>query len=411
MTIVRIGICLLLVFAVVANGAVEPWSEAILEIGAAALFLWYGYLVASRKNGELSSSPVFWPLLAIFLIGLLQYLVPFSFSPYLTKLELLRWTVYLMILFLSTQAFRTPRQWGNFAWFLVWFGFAVAVFGILQDLTSNGKLYWFRELHYGGLLYGPFVNRNHFAGFMELVIPIGLATLAVKGVRRQQIPLIAFCTVLPIGALILCASRGGIVAFGCALLVLILLLVLRHGEKRSLLLFLVVLILAGSLVAWMGADQVIHRFEEVKNAEFTDSRRVSMMRGAWHMFRANPWIGTGLGTTISAYPRYETLYDGKTIDHVHNDHLELLTETGIVGGLCWLAFIGTLLRFGIKSLFSRNDPLVQALQIGALVGCISLLIHGLVDFNLHIPSNALLFFLLASFAVSSPSEGTGGTAN
>jgi O-antigen ligase len=159
----------------------------------------------------------------------------------------------------------------------------------------------------------------------------------------------------------------------------------------------------------MGADQVIRRFREVKNPEFTESRRISMMRGAVHIFRANPWIGTGLGTTVSVYPRFETLYDGKTVDHVHNDHLEILAETGIIGGLCWLTFIGVLIRFGLKNLSSRNEPLVQALQIGALVGCASLLIHGLVDFNLHIPSNALLFFLLASFAASSPVGGTVGT--
>jgi O-antigen ligase len=411
MNLIRIGVCLLVVFAVAANGAVEPWSEAILETAAALLFLWWGYLVATRENGQIAWSPVFWPVLSIFLVGLLQFIVPFSVSPYLTKLELLRWTAYLLVLFLASQAFQTPRQWGNFVWFVVWFGFAVAVFGILQDLTSNGKLYWFRELRYGGLLYGPFVNRNHFAGFMELVIPVGLATLAVRGIRRQQIPLIAFCTVLPIGALILSASRGGVVSFACALIILILLLLIRHGEKRSLLLFIVVLILAGSLVAWMGADQVIYRFKQVKSAEYTDSRRASMARGAIHMFRSSPWIGTGLGTTITAYPRFETLYDGKTIDHVHDDHLEMLAETGIVGGLCWLAFVVSLLWFGIRNLFSRNEPLVQALQIGALVGCISLLIHGLVDFNLHIPSNALLFFLLAHFASSSPAARTGRTAN
>jgi O-antigen ligase len=411
MTILRTGICLLVVFAVAANGAVEPWSEAILEIAAAILFVWWGYLVASHKNGEISFSPVFWPVLAIVLFGLLQYLAPISVYPYLTKLELLRWTTYLLVIFLASQAFQTPRNWGHFTWFLVWFGFAVAVFGILQDLTFNGKLYWFRELRFGGFPYGPFVNRNHFAGFMELVIPVGLATLAVKGVRKQQLPLIAFCTALPVGALVLSASRGGVVAFGCALIILTLLLLLRRGDKRYLLTALVVLVFAGGLVAWMGADQVIKRFQEVRNPEFTESRRVSMMRGAIHMFRASPWVGTGLGTTIAVYPRFETLYDGKTVDHVHNDHLEILAETGIAGGLCWLAFICTLGWFGVKNLSSRNEALVQALQVGALVGCASLLIHGLVDFNLHIPSNALLFFLLAHFATSSPVGSNTDTAN
>jgi O-antigen ligase len=410
MTTLRTGICLLVVFAVAANGTVEPWSQAILVIAMAALLVWWGYLVASHKSGEITWSPVFWPVLAIFLIGLLQYVVRLSVYPYLTEVELLKWTAYLLVIFLSSQAFQSPRQWGNFTWFLVWFGFAVAVFGILQDLTSNGKLYWFRELRYGGVMYGPYVNRNHFAGFMELVIPVGLATLAVRGVRRQQIPLIAFCTAVSIGALILSASRAGVVAFGAALIFLTLLVLLRRGEKRYLLPFLSVLVLAGGLVAWMGADQAILRFKQIKNPEFTESRRISMMRGALHMFRAHPWIGTGLGTTISVYPRFETLYDGKTVDHVHNDHIELLAETGVAGGICWLAFIAILFRCGLKNLTSRNEPLVQALQIGALVACVSLLIHGLVDFNLHIPANAFLFFLLAHFATSSPAGNSTGTA-
>jgi len=404
MTVLRIGICVLVVFAVATFGAVEPWAVFVLELGASALFLWWAVLVARHKTSEIAFSPVFWPLLGIVIVGLLQYFVPLSVYPYLTKLELMRWAAYVLLLFLWAQSFQTPRQWAEFLWFLVCLGFVVAVFGILQDLTSNGKLYWFRELRYGGFPYGPYVNRNHFAGLMELVIPLGLATLAIQGVRRQQLPLFALLTALPIGALFLSASRGGVVAFGCEVAALIILLVMRHGEKRHLWMFLAVLALAGGLVAWLGIGQVVSRFREVRNPEVTESQRISMMRGAIHIFEAYPWTGTGLGTTISVYPRFETQYDGKTVDHVHNDHLELLAETGVAGGICWIVFILMLAGYSIRNLYSRNPPLIQGLQIGALVGCFGLLIHGLVDFNLHIPSNALLFFLLAGIACTHPAN-------
>src|SRR5271168_5256771 len=135
MKIIRIGVCVLVTFAVLAFGAVESWSSSVLQIGAALLFLWWGFLMATGRGEEIRWSPVIWPLLGLELIALLQFLVPLSLYPYLTKLELLRLTGYLLVLFLASQAFRTPRQWRNFAWFLVLLGFSVAVFAILQDLT------------------------------------------------------------------------------------------------------------------------------------------------------------------------------------------------------------------------------------------------------------------------------------
>jgi len=87
------------------------------------------------------------------------------------------------------------------------FGFLVSIFAILQHLTSNGKLYWVREIRYGGMPFGPYVNRNHFAGFAELVLPLALVPLVLGRVRRERWPIVGLFAVLPIGALFLSASR------------------------------------------------------------------------------------------------------------------------------------------------------------------------------------------------------------
>ena len=92
-------------------------------------------------------------------------------------------------------------------------GFAVSLFAILQHFTFNGKLYWIRELQYGGIPFGPYVNRNHYAGLMELLIPPGLAIQILGAERRDQLPLVTLFTLLPIGSLFLSASRGGIISF------------------------------------------------------------------------------------------------------------------------------------------------------------------------------------------------------
>lgn len=412
MSIIRFGICLLAAFAVLAFGAVEPWSQSVLQVGAVLLFAFWGFLFATDRAQEIRLAPVFWPLLGLELLALLQYIIPLSVYPYLTKLELLRFSSYQILLFLTTQAFRTPRQWRIFTWFLVLFGFVVALFGVLQDLTRNGKLYWVKEMRYGGNEFGPYVNRNHFAGLMELLIPVGLAMLAVPAVRRQQMPLMALLAAIPVGALLMSGSRGGIVGFGCEVGLLVVLLWIRGGQRKQLVTFLAVLLLAGGLVAWLGMGDVIQRFSKMHNPEFSEGQRMSMTRGAYHIFRDHPWTGIGVGAIISVYPAYETDYDASIVDHVHNDHFELLAETGTVGTICWITFIALLMYFGLRNAWTQRDPKIRALQLGALIGCVGLLVHSFADFNLHIPANALLFYLLAGVAsIKIISERTGQSSS
>ena len=93
---------------------------------------------------------------------------------------------YIILLFLATQAFRYADDWRSLIWFIMIFGFLVSIFGILQQLTFNGKLYWFREMRYGGIPFGPYVNRNHFAGFIELILPVSLVPLILGKVRKER---------------------------------------------------------------------------------------------------------------------------------------------------------------------------------------------------------------------------------
>jgi O-antigen ligase len=123
-----------------------------------------------------------------------------------------------------------------------------------------------------------------------------------------------------------------------------------------------------------------------------------MRRGTWRIFLDHPIVGTGLGTLQIVYPPYETLYDGKIVNHTHNDYLEALAETGLIGGLCCAWFLGVLLLEASKRSLQLNNSFAGALQLSGLVACSGLLMHSLVDFNLHIPSNALLFFLMAHLA-------------
>lgn len=400
MKVIRGGICVLVAFAVLAHGVVEPWSEAVLEAGAGVLLLIWVARALTDEDFELVWNPLLGPLLAFWVVVAVQWLTGITVVPFLTRVELLKYSALLALFFLCVQSYRTRAHWHGFVWFLLILGFGVSLFAILQHFTFNGKLYWVRELRYGGIPFGPFVNRNHFAGLMELLIPPGVAILILRGERRDQLPLVTLFTLLPIGALFLSASRGGIVSFLAEMGFLAILIILRRREKKELLAGAVIVMLAAIVVSWLGIGSALERFASYRGLEVSEGRRVEMLHGTWHIFLDHPVAGTGLGTLQEVYPRYETLYDGLVVNHSHNDYAETLAETGALGGLCWLAFLILLFWIGWKILLVQKEAWNFAYHGGALVACFGLLVHAAVDFNFHIPSNALIFLLQAALATS-----------
>ena len=401
MKFLRIGICALLVFGVAAHGAVEDWARAVLETGAGLLFLAWAVRGYFCKQEQLVISPLLPPLAALSLLALGQWVFHGTASAYDTRIELQLLIADVLLLFLASQVFRTLEDWRGFFWFVMMFGFFVATFGILQHLTFNGKLYWFREMRYGGIPFGPYVNRNHFAAFAELVIPVALVPLVLGKVRRERWFLVGLFAVLPIGALFLSASRGGIVSFGVELAALAVWMAVRRRIGGAQLLAAgAVLLVAVLLVFWLGVGQVLQRFSALQSLEATEGKRASMRRDTFRIFLEHPLAGAGLGTLQTVFPRYETLYDGKIVNHTHNDYLEALAETGVAGGLCCAWFLGALFIDPLRRLWRGSDSFTAALHLAGFLGCVGFLVHSLVDFNLHIPANALFFFLMAHLTTS-----------
>jgi O-antigen ligase len=238
---------------------------------------------------------------------------------------------------------------------------------------------------------------------VELVVPVGLALMVFRGLRRDLFPMAGLLTIVPVGALVLSGSRGGIISFAFEVCVLALLARSRRAAEGPRLVAIGLVGLAAvALIAWIGADKAIERFSAVHPGEVTLSRRFSMSRGGIHVFLAHPIKGTGLGTLVVVYPQYETAYDGKVVDHVHNDYVEGLADMGALGGICGLAFLWILYREARKNFWAEQGHFSRALHAGAITALSGLLLHSFVDFNLHIPSNVLLFLLQAYLATSPP---------
>jgi O-antigen ligase len=402
MTVLRIGLCLLFALSVLALGVVEVWSESTMEIGAASMFLWWAIVVCRNPAAKVYWNPLLWPVLGLIGIGLMQLISHGTANPFLTRSMLLKLGAYFLALFLAAQAFRARKDLYKLAWFLMAFCFAVSLLAIIQHFTSGSEIYWLSSLKVEGTPFGPYVNRNHFAGFVELTLPVGLGVMAFRGVKRDLIPLATLLTIVPISALILSASRGGIVGFGLEVGILTLLARSRNAWRgKTATAVAIVAIAALAVVAWVGTEQAIQRFSGLNVHDVSLGRRVSMFRGAAHILLDHPIKGSGLGTLVDVFPSYENAYDGRLVDHAHNDYIEGLAETGLLGGLCGIAFLWSLWREGRRNFLAEQGHFSRGLHAAAIMAVCGMLLHSFVDFNLQIPSNALLF-LLQAYLVTSP---------
>lgn len=402
MKFVRIGICALVVFGILAHGGVEDWARACLETGAGLLFLAWAVQLYRNDDEVIVISPLLPPLAALLLVVVGQMVFSTTLSLYATHQEFMLLLAGTVVMFLAAQVFRTVEDWRGFIWFVMIFGFLVAIFGILQHLTFNGKLYWFREMHYGGIPFGPYVNRNHFAGFAELFIPAALVPLMLGKVRRERLLVVGLFAVVSIGSLFLAASRGGVISFAAQVLIIVGWMAWKRTRTKQMLAGAAVLAAALLMVSWLGVKEITQRFSTMKAMEVASGKRASMRKDTFKIFLDHPWMGTGLGTLQTAFPPYETQYDGRVVNHSHNDYVEALSDTGILGGLCCTLFLGMLLFHSLGQLSGDKPPFSTLLNLSGLVACIGFLLHSFVDFNLHLPANALLFFLMATLATSTP---------
>ena len=408
MTYLRFAICALVAFGVLAHGGVEDWARAGFEIGGALLFLAWAVWFFLHNDEIIVVSPLLPPLVAFMLVVLAQLLFSTTASTFNTHTEFTLLLADVLVVFVAAQCFRTLEDWRGFVWFVMIFGFLVSVFGILQHLTFNGKLYWFREMHYGGIPFGPYVNRNHFAGFAELFIPMALVPLMLGKVRRERLIIVGLFAVVSIGSLFLAASRGGIISFLLEVFVIVVWMILRRTGKKQLLAGAAVLLAVVAMVSWLGVKEITERFTSMRTLEVASGKRASMRRDTWRIFLDHPLLGTGLGTLEMVFPPYDTLYDGRTVNHSHNDYLEALAETGIAGGLCCTLFLGMLMFHTLRQISGRNPSLTSVLNLSGFVACIGFLVHSFVDFNLHLPANAVLFFLMGTLATTTISTNTNG---
>jgi O-antigen ligase len=351
---------------------------------------------------------------------------PVSLHPEATR----RWLALTMgVLALSiaaAPALRERRRLLPATAVIVVGGVLVAFYALVARLAFGNLLYGIWRVPTVAP-FGPFVNKNHFAGYTELVallavgLASGLASEARRGPdalswlesRRARYVVLAWGAVIVLVlAVLVSQSRGGAVSLCAGLLAFG---VLRgRGRREGRLSSKTLLALgcgatlaAGLLLAVLPSEARGRMLSLAGVAsEASGSFRLRVWSDTFRLVASSPWVGSGFGAFEDALPRFKTASGELLVAHAESDYLELLAEGGVLGALLASAGVVFVLSRGLKGAANASLPLARGLTTGAVAGIVALLVHSAFDFNLRIPSNAVAAGALVAvvLATVSPDE-------
>ncbi|NWF75702.1 MAG: O-antigen ligase family protein [Nitrospirae bacterium] len=420
---------IILIFSVISFGAVEIWSLTIVEFSIFTVFIFYLIVIIQYKyanqNPEREQVKEEKYLLIV-LLGFIAYILiqtlpmpaPFlrfispksyeiysfysvekvpsmsiSLYTYKTKFEFVRSLSYFVFLILIIQSIRNRMSLERMLKIMCYFGFALAVFAIIQKATWNGKIYWLRELTTGGTPFGPFVNRNHYAGLMGMLIPLSLG-LALTRERFARKILFGFLGLIMAVSLFLSLSRAGIISFFAGVSIFTLFLFWNKLRRKKVLVIPVFLFILFLYLLYLGIDPVIDRFYQT---DITKEARFKLWSETMSAFKDFYLTGSGMGTFIYLYPLYSKESFSTIYDHAHNDYIEFMLECGVIGILLFLLLLYFYIRILLKTDWDSKSGIIN---LSLLASVITIAVHSFFDFNLHIPSNALLLSAIIGISVA-----------
>jgi O-antigen ligase len=232
---------------------------------------------------------------------------------------------------------------------------------------------------------------------------IAIITHLTNGNRKIVVAGIA---ALMAGSIFLSGSRGGMAAFVAEIVVLaVLMLRKREGSWKQPLMLGAFLAMVIVFLLWIGGNELTQRLISIHSEareELSGGVRLTIDRDCFHMLAKRPFLGWGLGTFPVVYPEFRSFYTTFFVNQAHNDYLQLLVETGLAGFSIAAWFLVLVFRRAAGKLKNWTETASGALTVAALLGCVGILVHSLLDFNLQIPANAALFYVLCAVAASAP---------
>jgi len=453
--IIEWGIIGLIIFSPLPAASVYEWSVLVIQLTVVVMMIAYFMMKEKPEEIETLSYAVRWPkymfigvfaLIFIQLIPLPKYLVQFlapntfsfkaDFSPEVSEMKFMTLSLipsrtlqeglelltYFFLAFLIFKVITRRQQIMRLFSVLVIMGIFEALYGLFELYRKEPRILFYKKIYGLDSATGTFVNRNHFSGYLEMIIPLAIGLIIARSdlfaltgrswrakilhLSRKGFSInliIGVCIVVMSLAIILSKSRSGAFILVFTFILFFELTILYFGrakeQQRWTRNFLIVTFLLITFISlYIGIEATIERFSL---DELLREGRPLYWNNVSAMIREFPLFGIGLGGFASVYPSFETgvALDYGRLSHAHNDYLEYLAELGLIGGIL---LIGGLLFMAINSFLvwrERRHPEVKGLAMGGIIAVVAILIHSLTDFNLHIPANMLLFTVVLSLTV------------
>jgi O-antigen ligase len=425
MRILEVGLVGAVVLAAAAFGGTEMPTISIVQIVILGLGISLLLKFDSLDAGSVELPILFPAVLTIFVFAQWVHIPNgISIAPYETLSHLLLWVTYLAVFYTTVVVARQSGGGRRIVSGLLGLGALEAGYGLFQYLTGWQRIFQYAKEVNLNMATGTYIDYDHFAGLLEMILPFALAIACVRYrkmilqsrrssgsvrnlFRSDELPKLILW--LSLGAVLFLAivfsqSRMGLISAMVSSLLLFILVATsgwQTGFRRIAVatMTLAFFIVAASLAAWIGADPVMARFENLgeQYASSTDTR-LEIWKDSIRLIETHPWAGTGLGTFSIAYPQVQTAFEGRLVSHAHNDYLEFASELGIPAALLLFGAVFYLIMKTASSARGNQAGMDSTIALGCFGSLVSISLHSLTDFNLQIPANALLFAVILGLA-------------
>ena len=378
-------------------GGGRQWAFLVLQaLTMLVMAVWVVRLWVSPKP-TLLWPPICWVVAAFVVYAIVRYFQ--ADIEYVARRELLRVLVYAFLFYAVLNNLHRQESMQTIALTLVFLGMAISLYAIFQFVMKSQRIWWTTNPYYPGRGTGTFIYPNNLAGFLEMIIPLGLCMVMIGRFSHLTKILVGYAVVVMLAGVGVTFSRGGWLVTGMTLIAVCAVLLLQRDYRLKGLALLAVLLICGIFLFPKAREIEEHVRNAVAGQHNVDDMRFSIWWSATKMWQDHPWWGVGPGHFDYRFSEYRLPDVQLRAGYAHNDYLNTLADWGVAGAAL-VASAWVLLYWGIfrswkqvrggRDDFSRKNSSKLALLIGASLGLAAILMHSMVDFNMQMPANAIM---------------------
>jgi O-antigen ligase len=400
----------ILVFAPLAFGAVDAWAFLVVQgLTIGVMLLWALRLRASPKP-KLLWPPICWVVLAFTIYAVARYFT--ADIEYVARQEMIQVLMYAFLFFAIVNNLYRQEFSQIISFTLIFLAMAISSYAGYQFLTHSHHV-WNAISPYPGRAAGTYISPNNLAGFLEMLLPLVVAYILVGRMKPLTRILLGYTALVMAAGMVVTFSRGGWAAVGIGLLALLGILLRHRNHRWSALALLIVLIGGGIFFFAHYLSKSAGYMTHVKSSDSGSIRDIDVRLDLWSaaekMWHDNFWWGVGPGHFDYRFREYRPETVQTRPDRAHNDYLNLLADWGTIGGIIVLGglvfFIAGLSRTWrhvrrSENHFGSGQSNRFAFYLGASTGLLALAVHSGMDFNLHVPANAIVGVTLLALLTS-----------